>query len=230
MGVLINDIHSDNLGIRLLDSYTISAPDVKKHEYDVPYRNGKLDVTEALNGQVYYQNRTIVMEFVKEEFSLLSWHVTYSRISNHFHGKRVKLIFDNDEKYYWEGRALVEASHEESYSLIRMSVDVFPFKKSLSSSLGDWLWDPFNFETDIVRNYKNLKVTGSLNVRVIGTEIPVIPLIQVSSAMELKFNGKTFKLVAGQNKIYDVEIKKGEQEFLFLGNGVVSIEFNEGSL
>lgn len=230
MGVLINDIHSDSLGIRLLDSYTISAPDVKKHEYDIPYRNGKLDVTEALNGQIYYQNRTIVMEFVKEEFSLLSWHVTYSRIANHFHGIKVKLIFDNDEKYYWEGRALVEASHEESYSLIRISVDVFPYKKSLSSSLGDWLWDPFNFETDIARNYKNLKVTGSLSVHVIGTEIPVIPLIHVSSAMELKFNGKTFNLVAGQNKIYDLQIIKGEQDLLFLGNGVVSIEFNEGSL
>lgn len=47
-----------------------------------------------------------------------------------------------------------------------------PFKRSVYDGTNDWLWDDFNFETDIVRNYTDIPLKANKDVQVSITGAP----------------------------------------------------------
>ena len=104
------------------------------------------------------------------------------------------------------------------------------YKYEVADSLGDWLWDDFDFETGIIREYGNLQVTGELNVIIPGRRKHVIPVITASAAMTVSYQSKTYDLAAGINKIYDLALGEEENLLIFTGSGSVSIEYRGGSL
>ena len=60
--------------------------------------------------------------------------------------------------------------------------------------------------------------------------MPVTPVIEVSSNMTVLFNGTTYQLTTGRNRIAGMVLVDQEYEMTFTGNGTVSIEFEVGSL
>ena len=47
-----------------------------------------------------------------------------------------------------------------------------PFKRSVYDGTNDWLWDDFNFEHDIVRNYTDIPLKANKDVQVSITGAP----------------------------------------------------------
>ena len=105
-----------------------------------------------------------------------------------------------------------------------------PYKLEITGSLDDWLWDTFNFETGIIRDYKALPVDGTLTLTIPGTRRPCIPTITASSAMTATFGGKEYALTAGDNRISGICITEGDNVLTFAGNGTVSIDYRGGRL
>ena len=105
-----------------------------------------------------------------------------------------------------------------------------PYKYELTASDEDWLWDSFSFEKEVIRDYKELEVNGSLSLNVPGTQRWVIPEITVSAAMTVSYDGKDYELKQGTNKIYDIVIKEGENVLMFTGTGTVTISYRGGIL
>ena len=145
----------------------IAPSEPKLNQIDVPGADGVLDITEALTGYPFYNNRQGSLDFIvvndmyyqvdKHE----EWYVTYSKIMNYLHGKKMRMILEDDKQYYYEGRFSVNQwQSDKNYSRITIDYDVGPYKWNLFSSLDDWLWDPFNFITGVIPNpdYKNISV------------------------------------------------------------------------
>ena len=105
-----------------------------------------------------------------------------------------------------------------------------PYKYDLQSSLDDWLWDSFSFADGIIREYKNIAVDGVLTIIIPGREMHAVPVIQSSAAMSVSYKGKSYALSAGSNKIYGISLGPGENQLLFSGTGIVTIEYRGGSL
>ena len=49
-------------------------------------------------------------------------------------------------------------------------------------------------------------------------------------AMTITYNGITYSLAAGENKIYSIALGEGEHTLTFEGNGIVSVEYRGGRL
>lgn len=60
--------------------------------------------------------------------------------------------------------------------------------------------------------------------------MPVIPEFIVSSNMTVEFEGNTYQLSAGKNKVYDIVILNKEYQVKFTGNGTVSVSYRKGRL
>ena len=208
-----------------------NPPAVKTRFIEIPGGNGSLDLTVALLGRAVYKNRTGSFEFIVEN-GFKEWNVLYSEITNYLSGKRLRAILEDDPDYYYEGRFTVnEWKSEANWSSIVIDYDVKPYKKSLVSAGDDWLWDTFNFETDVIRSYENLPVTDSLSVTIIGDSMPVSPTIIVSSeGMTVTFEGKTYSLSKGTNYIPELIVHDGENVMIFTGNGTVTIKCERGRL
>lgn len=210
----------------------IEPPDVKTSYLDIPGSNGSIDLTEAITGYPTFENRSGSWEFIVVN-GYDPWQVAYSNILNYLHGKNLKVVLEDDKDFYYEGRLAVNKwKSDKSWSIITIDYNVYPYKKEINGSMGDWLWDPFNFYTGIIRNYKNLKVEGSLSVMVPGRKEYVVPIITVSSTdgsgMDVTFENKKYHLNDGENVNPNINIGEGDHTLLFEGNGTITIDYRGG--
>lgn len=208
-------------------------PEVKTNYIEVPGANGVLDYTEALTGYPTYNNRTGEIEFIVAN-GYWDWDVAYSTIMNYLHGRRMKAVLEDDKAFYYEGRFSVNQwTSYKGWSTITINYDVYPYKRSIQSSIEDWLWDPFDFETGIINNFKNLAVNGSLYITIHGLGEPVTPIFTASSDMSVQNvnTGKEWYIRSGTPISFpDLIVTKGALELRFIGRGSVSIDYRGGSL
>jgi hypothetical protein len=147
------------------------------------------------------------------------------------------IIFDDDPLWYYEGRFEVgdPKPDDAGYITIPIKGTLKPYKYNIVSSTDDdWLWDPFDFETGVIREYKDMQIEGQTVITIIGSAMPVVPVLTVDSenhdGMTVLYGGHTYQLVDGDNRIPAMSIGPGEHMMTFTGVGTVSIYFREGSL
>lgn len=209
----------------------VNPPAVKTNVVEIPGGDGALDLSTALAGRPVYKNRTGSWEFYVEN-GFRDWAELYSEIMGYLHGQKMKAVLEDDPGYYYEGRFSVNAWKSESnWSLITIDYDVSPYKRETDSLDENWLWDPFNFETDIIRTYKNLPVDQTLTITILGSTMPSVPTITASSTgMTVTFSERTYYLSKGINVIESIVIANGENVLTFTGSGTVSVEYIGGML
>lgn len=230
LGILFDDEkHSyDDFGLRIV-AINIGFPEVKESKIDIPGADGFLDMTDYFG--VRYDSRKLTIECDVEDKGYSRWASIISQISNYIHGKRRKIVLDWDSGYYYLGRGSCEYDKDNRvYSGITLVFDCQPYKYELTASDDDWLWDPFDFEEGIIRDYKDLSVDGTLTLPVIGSPMWIVPRITVSSDMQVEYEGVTYQLKAGENYLPDIEIKDGEHVMIFRGKGTVTVSYRGGSL
>lgn len=236
---LADAIDIKTLGLKA-HSYSISAPEMQTNYIEIPGRDGALDLTEALGKQTY-RNRRVKFSGIFTG-NAGRWHYTISEILNRFNGKYLKAIFGNDPNYYWAGRVSIshERLEEEVYG-VTFIMEAEPYKVGLYASDEEWRWDPFNFDTGVIRGYKDIQISGETGITVVAYDRPITPVIMASTAMtlEVRKNGTAlwdeYSLEAGQNIIEDLEIESVDPKedfytFRFTGTGEVTIVMREVSL
>lgn len=230
-GVLFGDKHSfRDFGLYPKSKMIVNPPEVREVYVEIAGADGDLDITEALTGRANYESREGKFEFTVIDRA--KWDSVYSGLMNTLHGRKMRVILDDDPYYYYYGRVKVD-SFKTNKRTGTITVEGYfdPYKKSRIANSLDWLWDPFNFETDYAFNYGSMTVDGTLAVTLAGSRMPVTPNISVSSNMTVEIDGTTYQLTTGDNRIAGLVLDDThEYEATFTGNGTVSIEFEIGSL
>lgn len=210
----------------------IAAPKVKTSFVSLPGGDGGLDLTEVLAGRPTYERRTGSWEFiVMNDYG--DWASRYSEIMAYLQGKEYSIIFDDDPEYYYRGRLAVNEWRSEAYwSRIVINYNVDPYKRNTDGFGTNWLWDPFNFETGIIQDYRRLYVSGTLSFNYVNDSmIDSVPVITSSvNTMKMDFNGHRYNLNKGPNTFANVVFVPGENPISFTGNGIISIENIGGRL
>lgn len=218
----------------------INPPKPKTKYVDIPGANWHLDLSTVLTGDIAYNAREGSIEFVVDNGQLSpykaeTWFELYSEILDYLHGQIMKATLEDDPGYYYEGRFSVNQWKSDPHnSKITIDYTVAPFKYEVTSSLEDWLWDPFSFVDGIIREYKDLRVDGSLTQIIRGRRMSVVPSFIVKSddgkGMKVKFNGSTYDLADGTSRVINIQTVEGDNTLTFIGNGTVSIDYRGGRL
>lgn len=214
----------------------IDPPEVKMNMIDIPGGDGYLDATEAPDGRVHYGMRTASWEFhVQREYRSF-YHYLFSSIMNYCHGQNMRIILDDDPQYFYIGRISVnQFLSEEIDATIVLDVTAQPYKYEIALSTEEWLWDPFNFETDYVRGYGGLTVDGERTLEIPGSKKPIAATFTVTledpeKPITLIYRGAAYRLDQGTYKMTNVVIFYGINTLVFQGHGTVSVEFRGASL
>lgn len=226
------EYHSwDTWGMGWLEPYTIDYPIAKTHTIDIPGADGVMDLTEALNGYVHYDNRKIELNFSCPDKDYFEYEKLRQEVAKILHGRKCKIILDNDEKYYYEGRLSINfEKSSKAESTLTITGDMDPYKYELYSSIGEWLWDTFDFETDDIRDCRNIIVEGTKIVMIPGTRIPCVPKITTDSPMYVTFAGESYELQAGTTENPYIVFGEEDTEIIFTGYGIVTIDYQGGTL
>ena len=212
-----------------LEHMEISFPEPVEKRVDIPGMDGSLDLSESLCPMTY-RDREVAFTFSlsgKHE----DLHARASAIANRIHGQQVRITAGTDPGYYYKGRVRVEAGMDDDVvEQIVISGTVSPYKCEVNDGTEDWKWDPFDLENGVIREYKDLQVSGSRKVAIIGRRKPVAPEITCSAEMTLQYGSMTMQLPAGKTKVHELMLGEGEHELAFTGNGTVTISYRGRSL
>ena len=208
-GVKFGDKHSIDDWDLLMVSKSIPDPEPKIIDVDIAGSNGKLDLSEW-TGEVLYNNRILTFNFDIYD-SPSNWWTLKRQISNYLHGKKLKIVLDKDNQYFYYGRCKVTSfSNETTVAHITIECDC----------------EPFIYKKDITT--KTINGTGTLILS--NARKRVLPTITTTESTEFTFEGKSF-VVNGTMQSPDIILKEGDNILeVTSGAGTLTVTYQEGEL
>jgi hypothetical protein len=232
LGITFGEKHTfRDWGLLWLEPYTIDYPEPEVYVYDIPGADKPLDLTEALTGRVRYKQRSFNFSFEVLDQDYFDHEWRKQVLSTALHGKKTEMRLDTDPGYFYVARPVVAFEKTmRSGSVVTISGTADPYKYEELTSMDDWVWDTFNFETGNVRQANNLEVVGELSWTVPPSQLAAMPRFECSAPMEMDFRGDTYQLPAGEWQSPYVVFGDVEEVIVFRGNGIVNIDYRGGVL
>jgi len=216
-----------------LESKKIGSPAKQKIKETVPFMDGSYDFsTLGSNGQQVFAERPIEIVIGLPTKSKEQLHILYSKVLTWLVdvGEQ-QLVFDDIANYYFLAEVESAPDFEEMirFGKLKVTFTAQPFKKCVEYE-GDKVWDTFDFNNDILQEAE-FNVAGSRTVSVINGGRIVIPTFNASATnMTIVFGGKTYSLVVGDNKIYDIKFPSGVNSITLNGTGTITVLLRKETL
>lgn len=205
---------------------SVALPEPNTNYVDIPFRDGSLDISEAVTGYMTYKDRSGSWEFyIANDYH--NWVELKQEITNYLHGRKMFVVLEDDPGFFYEGRLKVdEFKSQKVNSTITIGYVLKPYKR-----LMDWIWDSFNFETDSTTDMIECSCPGV--VEITGGRMRVTPSISTEvSGITVSLNGgEDVLLLPGKNEMTGMILQEGENTLEFKGaQGTVSINYVRGEL
>ena len=229
-GVMFGDKHSYHDFNLIMMEKQISTPVPQTKLIEIPGRNGSVDMSTVVSGNVRYGDRTITMNFYSPQ-KVDDWPMIISNLQNYLSGTKLQFIFDDDMAFYWLGRVRnvsLEVSGPNAY--INIAAIVNPYKYNITTSAEDWLWDTFDFEQSVINELYDLQIEGERTIDIVGIKKYESPIIISDAVMTVEHNGATYPIAEGSQVMYDIALTKETETLTFKGNGTISVNYTGGSL
>ena len=215
-------------GLKLLSIY-IPMPKPKTQLVDIPGGDGSIDLTE-INGRPAYNDRDgieLVFDIMDGDYK--TWYLKYSEFADSIHGKKVKMVIDDEPDHYYMVRLELDGKKTNPvYGTITMTGTAEPFKYDLLASNEPWRWDSFSFRTGVIRTLMDIEITSTnKKVTILGAGIdnpPVFVVTQVNN-LKLTYGGRTYTLKVGRNRFPAGRVGKEDVTLTFSGTGKLSVEY-----
>ena len=214
-GVLINDEHTlRDWRAVITNSDIISLPEPNTTYLEIPGRNGRLDLSEVLTGDVSFSNRTIKLQLAKST-SVEDLYNTCLHIFDYIHGRSVKLTFDDDPDHYYTGRASVSGPQRlRTAGQLLITVDS----------------DPFRYEQEVYSCEWEAASGTEISGVLINTRKPACPTITVDTDCNLVIGTVTYALSSGEQTLPSIILPEGETAFTVSGAASIKFSYQRGCL
>lgn len=212
-GITFGNKHTyDDWGL-VLTNKVLGLPTPKISSVNIEGADGVIDTSEVLTGEIKFNNRTLEFEFTMTT-DYGDFNELITDISNYLHGKKLKIILDSDDEYYYVGRCQINQwSSDKRIGKIVIQCDCEPYKYTSAECIN------------------TANISGDTYVKIYGHRMTVNPIIEVSSNMTIEVDGTNRTLKAnGKNEIPDLFIKEGVNILHFIGNGIATIKYRGGEL
>lgn len=200
----------------ILTSKEITPPEPKTNYVALDGMSGTLDLSDALTGEITYDDRTIKLSFWTCDGSYKDREKVIHDIVSYLHGKKVKIIEPDNTDHYFYGRARITSRvNTATYSEISI----------------ECICDPWIYSID--EHVRTVEVNSQkvTNVVINNTGVKTLsPVISVTGDIDIIYNGKSYSLTDGLFKIPDVKLYQGVNIVGVTGDGSVTFSYREAEL
>ena len=198
----------------ILSKKEMGAPAVKVQKIDIPGADGTLDLTDFF-GEPKYEDVTHRFDFhtnvPQEEFLTLT-----TRIKNAIHGKKMRVVLDDDPLFFWNGRCHVSSfTNEKNIGTISIECDCGPWK--------------YKRDHTVIAT----AVSGTLVIPLTNARKRAVPEVQVyteSGTMNITYGVNIWDLGSGTYTLPELELLEGENSVTVTGTGTITFTWQEGDL
>lgn len=200
----------------VLTGKSIPDPEPKTNYIELDGVSGSLDITEALTGEVAYNDRTIAATFSASRGTYQEREAVRRQIAAAIHGRKVQIIEPDDPEHYFLGRVIVkDGTRHASYSTFTLEAVCEPWRYAMEESTRRVEVTAANPQ-DVVFHNSGVKT--------------LCPDIQVEGSVTLTFEGGTVDLQTGTYKVADIKLRQGDSVVGVSGAGAVTFTYREATL
>ena len=213
-GITFGNLHSyDDLKM-ILNAKEIGSPEVKVNKVDIPGGDSSLDLTDFF-GEPKYEDLTHKFSFstIVPQAQFLS---LFSTVKNALHGKKMRIILDDDPLFFYMGRIKVSSfTNEKNIGIISVECDCEPYKYKLA-------------KTEV-----SVPVSGTHAITLTNGRKHAVPEVTIETAGSLRIvYGDNFiwDLGSGSYTLPELELMEGVNNVAVTGTGNIAFEWQEGDL
>ena len=198
----------------ILTAKDVTPPDPKTNLVALDGMSGTLDLTEALTGDVPFNDRTVTASFLTDHGNRTERERMLRRIISTIHGRRVKLVEPDDPDHYFLGRVKVKVA-KSVLSHMEFSIEA--------------TCEPWRYTHE--ESVRREEITGSKDIVISNDGVKTLcPTVTVSGSVALTFEGGAVSLTAGTYVISDLKLRRGDNLIRATGSGVVTFTYREADL
>lgn len=214
-GVYFGDYHTVNDWNLILSEKTIDPPTPKIVSINIDGRDGTLDLSRALTGEMMYENRSASFTFLITEGNQNDRASLIQTIINEIHGRRLQIIEPDSPDYYLIGECTVsDVINNKAYGSFTVSADCEPYYYYSNETIRTLAVN--NESIEIV-----LTNSGRKNI---------IPVIQIIGSIDLVYDNTSVSLSEGTYKLTSLSLKPGATIVKVSGSGAVVFSYREARL
>ena len=212
-GIIFGSLHSyDDLRL-ILESKELGAPEVKVNKIDIPGADSALDLTDFF-GEPKYDD-------VKHKFQFTSiepqetFLTQFSAIKNAIHGKKVRIILDDDPSFFYMGRCFVSSfTNAKGIGTVSVECECEPYK--------------YKLEKTVVSK----AVNGTATVNLTNGRKRAVPEVSIDTtgSLNIVFQGNVWDLGKGSFTLPELELVEGANNVTVTGVGNITFTWQEGDL
>lgn len=195
-----------------LTDKSIDEPTPNTKYIDIDGMSGTLDLSEALTGEVTYQDRKISATFFTDYGNYKERGKLLRSIIASLHGRKIKIVEPDDPSHYFIGRVTVK-SHENTIPYAQFSIEATcePWRYAMDESIRSVTVN--NDTVSVIINNNGVK---SLS-----------PDINISGDIKIVTDEVNVELTDGDYKIPDLKLKVGVNKLDVSGQGSIIIKYRE---
>lgn len=198
----------------LLTAKALTDPEVKTNYQTLDGASGSLDLTEALTGEVAYNDRTLSASFSLSDGTVQEREAVLRDVVTALHGRKVSIIEPDDLEHYLVGRVQVTG---RTNTLAYATLDV------------EAICEPWRYANNESERRVDVRGITDVVIRNAGPKT-VCPVITVTGEVSVTYNGATTELTTGSYKITDIRLKTGANIIGVAGSGTVVFSYREAVL
>lgn len=212
-GIIFGNYHSYRDLNLVLKSKEIASPAVKVRKIEIEGADSALDYTDFF-GEAKYEDMKHKFEFstIAPQSEFLS---QYSVVKNALHGKKERIILDDDPLFYYMGRLHISPlTTEKGIGYVTIEADCEPYKYKLQKTVVSKAVD--GTDTIVLTNSRKRAVP---EVRIV-----------TDGGIRIVYGQLIWDLGSGSYTLPELELVEGENAVEVTGVGTVTFIWQEASL
>lgn len=213
-GVTFGQFHSWRDFQLVLKPKEIGSPALKVRKIEVEGADSDIDYTDFF-GEPKFEN--IIHTF---DFSTIvpqtEYLALFSRIKNALHGKKMRIILDDDPSFYYLGRCSVSSFvTKKGFGEVSVECDCEPYKYKLEKTVVE------------------ATVAESATVTLKNGRKRAVPEVGITTETSIRIeygNTNIWDLGSGSYTLPELELVEGNNVVTLTGTGTVVFEWQEGDL
>lgn len=214
-GLQFGSYHTGNDWGLILNSKYYDPPKPKTKYLSVDGRDGDLDLSETLTGEIKYENRNGKYKFLMTNGTYKDRENLIAEILKAVHGRKMKIMIDDDLDHYMYGRCEISGiKNSNAYGEFTISTECDPWKYRVIETVRTVTVNNDEIELSCVND---------------GVKT-VIPTLKVTGTIKINFDSFSVSLSEGTHKILDLKLRSGVKILTISGNGTLVLSYREAIL
>lgn len=195
-----------------LTEKSIDEPTPNTNYVTIDGMSGTLDLSEALTGEVTYQDRTISATFFTDYGDYKERGRLLRSIVASLHGRKIKIVEPDDPTHYFIGRIKITSPENTlPYATLSIEATCEPWRYAMDESI--------RFVT--VNNDTVSVIINNNGVKSLS------PDINISGTVKIVTDEVNVELTDGDYKIPDFKLKVGVNKIDVSGQGSITFKYRE---